>query len=154
MSHEYLLWIALAAYAVHLLEELSFNWKEWAHSTLGLTSLEWNHFYVANSAVMFIAIAAVMVGWKLPAFGLIIVVLMLINGIFFHILPTIIQRKISPGVITAVILFLPVASWIYYGAYLDGVLSVTNFCISIILGGALMTSPIAFIKLNAKINNP
>ncbi|WP_150465807.1 HXXEE domain-containing protein [Francisella sp. SYW-2] len=152
MTHEYLLWIALAAYSVHVLEELSFNWKEWANSTLGLKTLEWNHFYVANSVVMFIAIAAAMVGWKLPAFGLIIAALMYVNGIFFHILPTIVQRKISPGVITATVLFLPVASWIYYGAYLDGVLSLANFTLSLVLGGLLMASPIVFIKLNQKLN--
>jgi hypothetical protein len=63
MTHEYLLWLGLSAYAVHVLEELSFNWKEWAHSSLGLKTLEWNHFYVANAAVMFIGISAAMVGW-------------------------------------------------------------------------------------------
>lgn len=70
---------------------------------------------------------------------------------FFHILPTIIKKELSPGVITAVILFLPVSLWIYYGAYLDGILTWQVGILSIILGGLLMASPIIFLKLREKL---
>ena len=82
--HDYLLWLTLAAYAVHVLEEATLNWKAWAINALHLTNVEWSIFDIANMAVMFIAIGAAMIGWKLPAFALIIPALMLINGIFFH----------------------------------------------------------------------
>src|SRR5258708_2247618 len=98
--HEYLLWITLAAYSLHVLEEATLNWKNWATKALHLSNVEWAIFDIANMAVMFIAISAAMVGWKLPAYGLIIPALMLINGLFFHILPTLSQRTFSPGVIT------------------------------------------------------
>ncbi|MCX7114502.1 MAG: HXXEE domain-containing protein [Gammaproteobacteria bacterium] len=88
MTHEYILWYALAAYAVHVLEETSLNWKAWAKIALKLKNVEWAIFDIANAAVMFIAIAAAMVGWKSPAFALVIPALMLINGLFFHIFPT------------------------------------------------------------------
>lgn len=104
--HEHLLWLTLAAYAVHVLEETTLNWKKWAVHSLKLTNVEWGIFDVANIAVMFIAIASSMIGWKLPAFALIIAALMFINGLFFHILPTIIQKIISPGVLTATFLFI------------------------------------------------
>jgi hypothetical protein len=149
--HDYLLWLALAAYAVHVLEEATLNWKKWASDSLHLTNVEWPIFDVANMAVMFIAIAAAMVGWKLPAFALIIPALMLINGIFFHILPTILQRKFSPGAITATLLFIPIATWIYYAAYQDEVLSLCVGLGSLVLGGLLMASPILFLKLRAKM---
>lgn len=149
--HDYLLWLPLAAYAVHVLEEATLNWKEWAVKSLELKNVEWAIFDIANMAVMFIAIAAAMTGWKLPAFALIIPALMLINGLFFHILPTMIQRVYSPGVITATILFLPISIWVYYGAYQDQVLDLMTFVISLVLGGLLMASPILFLKLRMRL---
>ncbi len=149
--HAFLLWLALAAYSVHVLEEATLNWKSWAVNSLQLKNVEWAIFDIANMAVMFIAISAAMVGWQLPAYALIIPALMLINGIFFHILPTIFQRIFSPGVITATLLFLPVSTWIYYGAYLDGVLTWSVAVTSLLLGGVLMASPILFLKLRKKM---
>lgn len=149
--HEYLLWITLAAYAVHILEEASLDWKKWAIKKLKLKNIEWAIFDIANMAVMFIAIAAAMVGWRLPEFALIIPALMLINGLFFHILPTFTQKTFSPGVITATILFIPISLWVYYGAYQDGMLTWSVAIISLILGGLLMASPILFLKLREKL---
>ena len=148
--HQYLIWLTLIAYAVHVLEEATLGWKNWAQTSLKL-NVNWTIFDIANLAVMFIAIATAMIGWQLPMVGLIVPALMLINGIFFHILPTFIQRKFSPGTITAIILFLPIGIWVYVGAYQDHVLSWTQLIGSFILGGLLMASPIIFLKLREKI---
>lgn len=150
--HEHLLWLTLAAYSIHVLEEATLNWKAWAINSLKLANVEWSIFDITNMAVMFIAIASAMVGWKMPAFALIIAALMFINGIFFHILPTFIQRRISPGVITATILLIPISTWIYYGAYQDGVLTWFVGILSFALGGLLMASPIVFLKLRSKLH--
>ena len=146
-SHAYVLWIALAAYAVHVLEEQSLGWKDWAQSCLHLKAISWPTFYVANAAVMVLGISSAMVGWQLPAFGLIIPALQLINGIFFHIAPTLVQRKFSPGVITAVLLFLPISICSYVAAYRDGVLTPGVAAVSLALGGLVMASPIVFLRL-------
>ncbi len=151
IMHEYLLWLPLAAYSVHVLEEAILDWKTWAQEKLHIANVEWSIFDVTNMMVMFIAIAAAMVGWKIPAFGLIIPALMVINAIFFHILPTVFQRVISPGVITSIILFLPISSWIYYAAYEDGVLDWYTGIASFVLGGLLMASPIVFLFLRLKL---
>jgi hypothetical protein len=45
----------------------------------------------------------------------------LVNGIFFHILPTIVQQRVSPGVYTATLLYLPFSSWALIGAGRGGV---------------------------------
>lgn len=150
--HEYLLWLTLAAYAAHVLEEGTLDWKTWAVRSLNLPNVEWAIFDMANIAVMFIAIAAAMVGWKLPIFALIIPALMLINGLFFHILPTLLQKTISPGVITAILLFIPISIWVYYGAYQDGKLDALTLIGSLILGGLLMAFPIILLKLRAKLH--
>lgn len=109
--HEYLLWISLFAYAIHIFEESTLDWKTWAESTLGLKNLQWTDFYLANAAVVVAGVCAAQVGWQLPAFGLLLPALQLINGLFFHLLPTITYRKFSPGVITSCLLFFPIALW-------------------------------------------
>ena len=43
------------------------------------------------------------------------------NAIFFHILPTVVQGRASPGVYTATLLYLPFSSWALLGARRDGV---------------------------------
>lgn len=144
--HEYLLWIPLAVYTVHVLEEATLNWRTWVQQSLGL-EVSWFIFCIANSAVMFFTIATAMVGWKIPAFALSISALMIINAIFFHILPTILQKRFSPGVITATLLFVPTSIFIYYCAHLDGVLSVSVLIQSLILGALIMASPMLFLRL-------
>src|SRR5258708_888335 len=44
----------------------------------------------------------------------------LVNAIFFHILPTVVQHRISPGVYPATLLSLPFSSWAFVGAWRDG----------------------------------
>lgn len=100
---------------------------------------------------MFAAIAAAMVGWQCAPFRLIIAALMIINGIFFHILPTIIKRRFSPGVITSVILFLPIGFTSFYFAYLDGVLTWLNAILSFIFGWLLMSTPFIFYGVREKL---
>jgi hypothetical protein len=149
--HQYVLWFALAAYALHAMEELILDWRKWAVTELKFVGLEWHMFYMTNAALMFVALAAAMIGWKFPAFGLIIPALMLINGIIFHIIPTIRSRILSPGVITATVLFLPISIGCYYAAGVDGALTWGTGIGSFILGGLLMASPIYFVKLHEKM---
>lgn len=154
MKHEYILWISLFAYAFHIFEEKIFNWKYWAESSSGLKGLTWTDFYVANAAVVVTGLSAAMVGWRLPGFALTLPALQLINGIGFHLLPTLLQRRFSPGVITSTFLFLPVALWAYYGAWADGVLTVVQALLSFVIGAIIMTSPFAFLKIKASLNIP
>ena len=151
MTHEYILWFVLFGYATHVLEERILLWLPWAQKTFHLP-LSWDDFYVANAVVMFAALSAAMVGWKCVSFGLIIAALMLINGIFFHILPTLVKKQFSPGVITAIFLFLPIGFSSFYGAYLDGVLTWMNAVFSFIFGWLLMASPFIFHGVRKKLN--
>ncbi len=153
MGHEYLLWLSLFAYAVHIFEETALDWQHWATKALGLENLIWRDFFVANGTVIVTGVCAAMIGWKLPSFALIIPALQIINAFGFHIFPTIFQKRFSPGVITAVLLFLPIASWCYYGAYQDGVLNMQNTLLSFVFGGLIMASPFIFLKLRPMISD-
>ena len=48
MSLTDLLWLATAAYGVHILEEYQLNWRDWARAVIRLP-VEWSDFYVVNA---------------------------------------------------------------------------------------------------------
>jgi hypothetical protein len=146
VTHEYVLWIAVAAYALHILEEHELNWRDWAQKVLHLP-VEWKSFYVVNSLVVVLGVSCAAVGWREPWFGLAFPAVMLINGTFFHVAPTIVTRIFSPGLISAVLLFYPVAGWAYYAAWADGALTVPAGVLSGVLGAALMATPIVLLKV-------
>jgi hypothetical protein len=149
-GHEFVLWLALFAYGLHVLEEHSLNWQAWAQHALGIP-VSWADFYVTNAIVVVGGICAAMVGWRLPEVSLAFPALALVNAVLFHIGPTVRQRLFSPGLLTAVILFLPVGTCSYYGAYLDGVLSVETVVVSVVGGGLLMAFPLVLFRIKGRL---
>jgi hypothetical protein len=149
MSHEHVLWIAVAAYGLHILEEYELNWRDWARNVLGLP-VDWTSFYVVNALVVVLGTCCAVVGWREPWFGLAFPALMLINATFFHVLPTVTTRVYSPGLASALALFYPVAAWAYYGAWVDGTLTATAGILSGILGAGLMATPIVLLKIKGR----
>lgn len=147
MSHAYILWIAAFAYALHVVEEYMFDWKGWAINVLKLP-VDWVIFALVNGVVMVLGISCSSVAWSLPAYALCLPALMLINATFFHVVPFLITKgRFSPGLGTAVILFYPISIWAFYGAFRDGVLSISTSILSFIIGALLMASPIVMLKL-------
>jgi len=145
MEPNHIFWIALAAYALHILEEFTYDWKSWANKVIKL-NVDWTYFYVSNVVFLFVGVACASVGWSHPTFSLIFPALMLINAIFVHILGYIrSKRKFSPGLITAIFLFLPIGYACFNTAAQLGVF--TKSMVLAALGGAiLMAYPLFLIK--------
>ncbi len=137
-------WVAMAAYAIHVLEEFFYDWKNWAQNTLQLP-VDWTGFYVVNVIVLFLGIACASVGWSHPLLALAYPGLMLINTVFFHILPVIIKKKFSPGVITACLLFIPVC-FIAFKEAIDTGVSLSIIWAAIGEGAIIMAYPILLLK--------
>lgn len=111
-------WLCLLAYGLHVIEEYDLGWQPWAVQVLGLP-VSWGDFYVTNGfAVIPLGLLAGSLGWAVPAASLLLPGLMLVNAIGFHILPFIRTGLFSPGLITAVTLFLPLAGWCLITAYI------------------------------------
>jgi hypothetical protein len=146
MSNEYWLWIATFVYGAHALEEFVMDWKTWANNVLHF-HVDWPTFYVTNVLVIVLGVASAEVGWKLPGFSLAFPALMIINAILFHILPFIVAKKYSPGLLTAVLLFLPLGGWLFYAAHKDGVLSAATAIMAFCLGAGFMAYPVVLLKL-------
>ena len=149
MTLQTLAWLAMAAYSIHILEEFMLDWRNWARGVIGLP-VEWDDFYVTNSVVVALGIAQAMLAPTLPLAPLIFASLMLINAIFFHILPVIWTKgRYSPGVATAVILFLPAGTAVWWRACADGTLDFATIVVGIAGGALLMASPIVMLRLKS-----
>ncbi|MDR1199869.1 MAG: HXXEE domain-containing protein [Prevotellaceae bacterium] len=140
-------WILTVAYAGHILEEYVLDWRKWVYETSGLT-LEWTEFFIANFAVIILGIACSATGFECPVFSYMFVALAAINAIFAHLGTTVIKRKFSPGLITSVLLFIPVCTWAYIIAGEKEILTVTFILITSGGGLLIMLFPVIlnFIK--------
>jgi hypothetical protein len=119
-TSEWTLWVVAASCALHVTEEYLTGWQEWARQTLGIV-MPTARFLVANAVLVLVALLLARVGWRRPALSLVIPSATLVNAVFFHILPTIVQSRVSPGVYTAALLYVPFSSWALLGAARDGV---------------------------------
>ena len=141
MTHEYILRIAIAAYGVHMIEETIYDWHGWVRRVLKLDA-EWREFYMVNAFVIVLGISCAMVGWRVAAAALVFPAFKLVHAVLFHIAPVVVTRIFSPGLFTAVILFLPVGFRAYWSAWRDGVLTAGTVIISGAMGFLLMMFPI------------
>src|SRR6201986_869233 len=110
MNLQTLAWLSMAAYALHIMEEYTFDWRNWARAVIKLP-VEWSDFYVTNSIVIALGIAQAQLAPTLPLAPLIFASLMLINALFFHVLPVIWTKgRFSPGVVTALLIMVTPAT--------------------------------------------
>lgn len=134
------LWLCVAAYGVHILEEFVFDWKNWARSVLGLP-VEWCDFYITNALVIVLGIVAAELAPAWPLFALSFPALMIINAIFFHVGPFAWARgRFSPGLATAVLFFLPLGVLAVRTCGLPGAQVAASF----LIGAGLMATPLFF----------
>lgn len=83
-----------------------------------------------------------------PGIALAFPAVMLINAIFFHVLPTLrTHGRFSPGLFTAVVLFYPIGVACYSRAVADGALGASSLIGSLVVAGLLMASPIVLLKI-------
>ena len=119
-TREWTLWVVAASCALHVAEEYLTGWQAWARQTLGI-AMPTAPFLAANAVLVAAAVVLAGVGWRRPELSLVIPSATWVNGVFFHVLPTIVQGRVSPGVYTAALLYLPFSSWALIGAARDGV---------------------------------
>ena len=104
-------WLCLLAYGLHVIEEYDLGWQPWAVQVLGLP-MTWGDFFITNGfGVMPLGLLAGSLGWSVPAASLLLPGVMLMNALGFHILPSLRSGAYSPGLISALLLFLPLGGW-------------------------------------------
>lgn len=153
-SHSWVLWVGIIAAGLHVLEEYAEGWVAWANIEIGPRfGVEFDDtiFFSTNVLLLFAALAGAAIGWWAPAVSLAIPALFVINAIFFHMLPSARSEKLTPGTLSAIVIYLPVAAWMYWAAAEDGVLSFGTVFLSFVIGAALMAYPLAVLVLKSKI---
>lgn len=141
-------WLCLMAYGLHVIEEYDLGWKPWAEQILGLP-VTWGDFYITNGfGVIPLGLLAGSVGWQVPAAALLLPGLMLVNALAFHLLPTLRTGLYSPGLITAMLLFLPLAGWCLATAYVH---HRKALIIAIPLSALFMAFPVIMLLLKPVI---
>src|SRR5271167_589180 len=93
-----LAWLAVAAYALHLMEERILNWPESIRKTIKLPIEHENYRIITSVFFILGVIAAILVG-SASVFALGFGVFLLINAVVFHIWPMISTQRFSPGAI-------------------------------------------------------
>jgi hypothetical protein len=142
-------WLSMAAYSVHILEEFSLDWRNWARGVLKLP-VEWADFYVTNGIVVALGIAQAMLAPTLPIAPLAFAGLMLVNAIFFHVMPGLTTRRFSPGLMTALIIFLPLGVAVFWFALANAFVTSTTAVAGLIVGAVIMAYPIVMLKVRDK----
>jgi len=134
-------WILVAACAAHVTEEYVLDWRSWAAGMSGL-QVTWGQFWLGNVVFLCLAGFAAWVGPRRPVVGLALPGLTLVNGLFCHIAPTLVTGRVSPGVVTSTVLYVPISSWIYWRAHQEGWLTIRIALRSVALAGAVMALPL------------
>lgn len=142
-------WLAMAAYSLHIMEEFSFDWRNWARDVIKLP-VEWPDFFVTNAVVVAIGIAQAMLAATMPLVSLAFTGLMLINALFFHFLPMIVAKgRYSPGAFTALVLFLPSIAVSWSAALSSGVADVGTIGLGVAFGAVIMAYPVVMLRLRS-----
>lgn len=150
MTFGELSWLALAAYALHIMEEFSFDWRNWARSVIGLP-VEWADFYVTNAIVVVLGIVQAELAPTIATVPLAFAALMLINATFFHVLPVIrTGGRFSPGLVTAIVLFYPVCIAMFWQAHAENRLDWVNGIGAFVIGALLMAYPVVMLRLRSR----
>jgi hypothetical protein len=149
-SHSWVLWVGIVAIGLHVMEEYAQGWLAWANQQVGprfgIRFTETDFFFTAF-LLIFYALAGAAIGWWAPAVSLAIPALFVVNAIFLHMLPSLRADRLTPGTLTAVVIYLPVAAWMFWAAAEDDVLSIGTVVLAFVLGTALMYYPLAVAVL-------
>lgn len=145
MSLTVLAWLAVAAYALHIVEEHILGWYDWARKTMNI-SLGWEQYVITEVAILILGLTAAMLsGTPMgPTLVVAFTTLLLINVIFFHLLPMLANGgRFSPGVISGIFLFLPLA----WHVYKTQTLPQNDLVWAVVLGILLILWPMLLLKL-------
>ncbi len=153
-TNSWVLWLGIIAVGLHVMEEYAEGWLVWANRQVGPrfgVTFTQADFFFAAFLLVFYALAGAAIGWWAPAVSLAVPALFIVNAVFLHMLPSMRGDRLTPGTLSAVFIYLPVAAWMFWAAAEDGVLDFGTIVIAFLLGTALMYYPLAVAVLAGKI---
>jgi hypothetical protein len=140
LSRGDLAWLAVAAYALHVMEEQILDWPAAARRSIHL-SIEHANYRVITTVYLILGAVAAYLSASLPVLALGFAAFLLINAVYFHIWPMIHAGGLVGGIITAVFLFLPIGIAQYY---VPGI-APRDYWLSAVIGIVIVVFPLALI---------
>lgn len=142
MKFHRLIWLMPAAFAPHIVEEYASGFPDWVTHTLGGT-MTGGAFLANNTLFMVILLSlTAWAAWRPSPVSAFVLLSWASGNLFwnsiFHIATTALYARWSPGLITAILLYLPVSVLVARAALRERVLPVGAFAGAVCIGGALM----------------
>lgn len=134
-------WAIVVAAIIHVIEEFQGGWLNWAQRYIPGITL--SQFLTINTAFVFLCISGALAGSDYPVFSLSIASLIFINALI-HIIPALRGRGYTPGLISAVLLYLPLSLTAYYLTLHLQQMSVSKSILAGLLGLGWMSVPFIF----------
>ena len=108
-------------------------------------------FFFTATLLIFYALAGAAIGWWAPAVSLAVPALFIVNAVFLHMLPSARSDRLTPGTLSAIFIYLPVAAAMFWAAAEDGYLDFGTVVLAFVLGTALMYYPLGVAILAKKV---
>ncbi|MEW6555359.1 MAG: HXXEE domain-containing protein [Actinomycetota bacterium] len=142
-------WAMVGAALVHVAEEYFFGFIDFTRE-LGwrfLGGMDLVAFAIVNALFILLCVAGALVGMDQPFFSLSIAALFLINTVM-HLVPMAMVRRYSPGAVSAVFLYVPLAVYAFYVVDQAGELSALTVFAAFLLAVLWLAFPIgaSFIR--------
>jgi hypothetical protein len=147
-------WIPALTFLAHVAEEYP-RFPEWATRHFGATSRAWYVYShiplvaVALWASICATQAPVRTTWPLLATS---IQWVLATNALFHIATTFIFQEYSPGVITAVTLFLPGTVYVFVRTFREGLLTVPQVTLAVAVGTTVGLAAVASLWLHMDLD--
>ncbi len=142
-----LIFLLCLIYAVHMVEEFTIGFVEWADRYFG--NFNWTQNLIGNSIFMLLLAAACYLYYKNSSknlwLGMAGAMWVLANS-FIHISTTILGGEYSPGVVTAAVLYIPGGLYFLVRWGRKGLLNWKNLTLSFTVGGVLIMLLPTFIR--------
>lgn len=137
-----LIWLMPAAFAPHIAEEYGTGFPDWVTQTLG-GAMTAGAFLTNNALFMVILLSlTAWAAWRPSPVSAFVLLSWASGNLFwnavFHLATTALYGRYSPGLVTAVLLYLPVSLLVAQTALRDRVLPQGAFAGAVCIGGALM----------------
>ena len=144
----YITWIAVFAAIIHILEEYYCGWINWAKSFV--PTVKKSHFIVVN--FLFVCTCVLAAILQILELKISIFSLLIINA-FVHLVPTIVKRKYSPGLVSAMLLYIPIGIFGYIATFKENIASNVQIIVGTLLGFIIMAIPFLFQSLYGRMMN-
>ena len=132
-------WLFVACAGIHVAEEFCFGWMAWVNRFRDRITRP--QFLTFNA--LFILLCGLGLVADSVTFTLSLASLFLLN-LLVHLVPTLIFRKYSPGLVSALVLYLPLACTTFTYAIRNGLASPRQLVESIALGAFWLGVPMLY----------